>query len=155
LPGVLQHNDLGSWNIVVGCGRFTVLDWELAREHGLPLWDLFYFLADALALLDGSTSGEERHLHTIRLFRGDLESSRILFGWTRRAVAEARLPVEAVGMIATLCWLHHSLTPIHRREAMELFARGAKQPIHGTEWVATAWLGDPALGPTWERWRHG
>src|SRR5207249_2997999 len=44
IPPVLQHNDLGCWNIVVGDGSFTALDWESARSHGLPLWDLAYFL---------------------------------------------------------------------------------------------------------------
>jgi hypothetical protein len=153
VKAVVQHNDLGSWNIVVGPRSFTALDWESAREHGLPLWDLFYFLADALALLDGSTSGEARHVHTIRLFRGDLPSSRILFEWTRRAVAEAGVPDEAVGKIATLCWLHHSLSHVGRRSMIDLLAAGATQPIHGTERVGAAWLAEPALGERWDRWR--
>ena len=49
LQAVLQHNDLGSWNIVVQpSGGFAALDWESARRHGLPLWDLLYFLVDVL-----------------------------------------------------------------------------------------------------------
>jgi hypothetical protein len=153
VKAVVQHNDLGSWNIVVGPHGFTALDWESAREHGLPLWDLFYFLADALAVLDGSTNGESRHVHTIRLFRGDLPSSRILFEWTRRAVAEASVPADAVGKIATLCWMHHSLSHVRRGSMIDLLARGAIQPIHGTERVGAAWLAEPALGETWDRWR--
>jgi hypothetical protein len=153
LPAVLQHNDLGSWNIVVGPDEFVALDWESAREHGLPLWDLFYFLADALAVLDGSTHGEQRHIHTTKLFRGDLPSSEILFAWTRRAVAAAGVPAEVVGPIATLCWLHHALSPIRRRDAIASTAAGSPQPVHGTERVAEAWLADPALGTTWNRWQ--
>jgi hypothetical protein len=150
---VLQHNDLGTWNIVVGEDGFRVLDWESARERGLPLWDLFYFLADALAVVDGSVRGEERHLHTTRLFAGRLPLSSVLFGWTRRAVAAAGVPADAVGRIATLCWLHHSLSPVARGEALGELAPGAAQPVHGTERMAAAWLADPELGESWGSWR--
>jgi hypothetical protein len=154
VPAVLQHNDLGSWNIVVDRDRFTALDWESARESGLPLWDLFYFLADALAVLDGSVEGEKRHLHTVRLFRGELPSSSILFEWTRRGVTQLVIPPDAVGRIATLCWLHHSLSPVRRRAAIDALARGTAQPVHGTENVAAAWLSEPGLGEGWDRWRR-
>ena len=54
VAAVLQHNDLGSWNIVwASPGRFMAVDWEAARRHGFPLWDLLYFLVDALPLVDG------------------------------------------------------------------------------------------------------
>lgn len=154
VPAVVQHNDLGSWNIVVGPTGFIALDWESAREHGLPLWDLFYFLADALALVDGSTAGAERHRHTVRLFRGDLASSRILFRWTRRAATAAGVPADAVEGIATLCWLHHSLSHVSRASAIDAHAHGSLQPIHGTENVAAAWLADPALRNGWRQWRQ-
>ena len=152
LNPVLQHNDLGSWNIVVDERSFTVLDWESAQEAGLPLWDLFYFLADALAVLDGSIRGEERHLHTIRLFRGELPASRTLFAWTRRAVNAGSVPPDAVGAIATLCWLHHSLSHVHRTAAVNRFTTDVRPPIHGTERVAGLWLSDPVLGERWNRW---
>jgi hypothetical protein len=154
VPAVVQHNDLGSWNIVIEASGFTVLDWESARERGLPLWDLFYFLADALAVLDGSTSGDKRHVHTARLFRGELSSSAMLFDWTRRAVAALEVPVEAVGKIATLCWLHHSLSHVRRSGLIASLANGSTEPVHGTENVAAAWLADPALGEGWDRWRN-
>ena len=49
LPAVLQHNDLGCWNILADDRTFTVVDWESARERAFPLWDLLYFLLDAPA----------------------------------------------------------------------------------------------------------
>jgi Phosphotransferase enzyme family len=152
LNPVLQHNDLGSWNIVVDERSFTVLDWESAQEAGLPLWDLFYFLADALAVLDGSLRGEERHLHTIRLFRGELPASRTLFSWTRRAAEAGSVPSDAVGAIATLCWLHHSLSHVHRTAAISRFTSDVLPPVHGTERVADLWLRDPTLGEHWTLW---
>jgi hypothetical protein len=153
LPAVLQHNDLGSWNIAVGSTTFTVVDWESARERGLPLWDLFYFLADALALLDGCPGGATRPQHTTRLFRGELPTSPILFRWTRRAADALRIPRRAVGPLATLCWLHHARSPAQRAAALDAYAPGSAAPLHGTEQVAGAWLADPALGLAWQRWQ--
>jgi hypothetical protein len=154
LPGVLQHNDLGTWNVIARGPEFTVVDWESAREHGLPLWDLLYFLADALALLDGAADGEQRHLHTLRLFRGELPSSRHLFAWVRRAVEELALPPEAVGPVATLCWLHHSRSHLARGDALAAAGATGAASLHGTELVGGAWLADPALGPSWRAWQR-
>jgi hypothetical protein len=154
LPAVLQHNDLGSWNVLVrDRNDFTVVDWESSRRHGLPLWDLFYFLADALALLDGKVAGETRHEHTTALFRGDTPSSEILFRWTRTAVRDLEIPPETVGTLATLCWLHHSLSPVERRDSLDRLGSTAESRLHGTELNGPAWLADPALGPGWDRWR--
>jgi hypothetical protein len=154
LSGVLQHNDLGSWNVVVRGREFTVVDWESVRRYGLPLWDLFYFLADALALLDGQSDGETRHAHTTALFRGDTSSSEILFRWTRAAATELQIPASAVGGIATLCWLHHSLSHVRRSESLDQFTPTKEQRLHGTELLGAAWLADPALGSTWREWQR-
>jgi hypothetical protein len=152
LPAVLQHNDLGSWNVLVQHGDFTVVDWESSRRHGFPLWDLFYFLADSLALLDGDVAGETRHLHTAALFRGETASSEILFRWVRAAVTELEIPPGAVGPLATLCWLHHGLSPVVRRNSLDGFGAAAELPLHGTELNAGVWLSDPALGAAWGTW---
>ena len=53
VPAVLQHNDLGTWNVVTDGRAFMAVDWESARPDGMPLWDLCYFLADALPRLAG------------------------------------------------------------------------------------------------------
>ena len=154
LPGVLQHNDLGSWNLAFEGDSFTVLDWESARDHGLPLWDLFYFLADALAVIDGASGAEERAGHTIRLFLGEAPSSPLLFEWTRRAVTALDIPEDAVGPIATLCWLHHSLSHVSRRSALDRLAGGASAPVHGFEAIAGLWLAEPRLREGWTGWRN-
>ena len=154
LAPVLQHNDLGSWNVLVHDGDFTVVDWESARRHGLPLWDLFYFLADALALLDGEVAGATRHLHTIALFRGEAPSSETLFRWTRAGANALAIAPDAVARLATLCWLHHSLSHVHRRDSLTQLTSADESRIHGTELVASAWLDDPSLAAGWEAWRH-
>jgi hypothetical protein len=154
LPGVLQHNDLGSWNVVVDGDDFVVLDWESAKEVGLPLWDTVYFLADALALLDGAIDGSTRHDHTIQLFRGDLAASALLFRFMGRSVDALGIPPEAVGPLVALCWMHHAQSPVKR--AAQLAQHADARPVwtHGTEHTAAAWLSDPALGTEWPAWRR-
>ncbi len=154
VPGVLQHNDLGSWNIVVDGDEFVVLDWESAREIGLPLWDTIYFLADALALLDGAADGRTRHEHTTRLFRGELASSTLLFQLVGRSVRALGIPADAVGPLVALCWMHHAQSPVERAERLTRYADATPQRAHGTELNAVAWLSDPALGTEWPAWRR-
>jgi Phosphotransferase enzyme family len=154
LPGVLQHNDLGSWNVVVDGDEFVVLDWESAQEVGLPLWDTLYFLADALALVDRATDGSTRHEHTTRLFRGDLESSALLFRLIGRSVDALGIPPEAVGPLAALCWMHHAQSPVKRATWLAQHLDATTERTHGTELTAEAWLSDPALGTGWPAWRR-
>jgi hypothetical protein len=152
MPAVLQHNDLGTWNIAAGGAGFVVVDWESAREHGLPLWDLLYFLVDALARLDGARTPEQRTDHSLRLLRGELPVSAVLFRWVRRAAEAAAVPPGAVGAVATLCWLSHGLSHLGRGErADRLGAPGGTVPP--VERIAPVWLTDPRLGPGWDRWR--
>jgi hypothetical protein len=153
LAGVTQHNDLGTWNVVADAHDFTVVDWENAREAGFPLWDLVYFLTDALVLLDGSDAAEHLPARMARLFAGDAPSSKLLFMWVRRAVEAASVPADSVGAIVTLCWLSHS----HALDAhkADLAVRIPHDParLHGLEGMARAWMEHPALGPTWSAWR--
>jgi hypothetical protein len=153
LPAVLQHNDIGSWNVIVtDAGEFVVIDWESARRHGLPLWDLLYFLTDALSALEGANTFEERAAAAIPLLRGESRWSDLLFGWVRRAVDVAQIDPDAVGPIATLGWLHHGLSHVLRGRAVEAVEPGSGI-VDPVGFIAPAWLRDPALGPSWNRWR--
>jgi len=154
LPAVTQHNDLGTWNVVADGDEFVIVDWENVREHALPLWDLLYFLADVLVLLDGSGRPEELPARIARLFAGDAPSSPILFAWTRRAVDAAAIPADAVGAIATLCWLSHSHSFAAHNADLDAFTPEEPRRIHGIEGIAEAWMSHPALGPSWSAW-HG
>lgn len=154
VPAVLQHNDVGTWNVLVDRSDFTVVDWESARRHGLPLWDLVYFLTDALGVLSAAVTPLEQDDHARRLFLGELPYSQVLFRWLRIAVDELQLPPEAVGPIVTLGWLHHGLSHVSRGKALE-----SKAPDHEAAWpaaerIAPFWLTVPGLGPSWERWRE-
>ena len=151
LPSVLQHNDLGTWNVVVDRDDFTVLDWEDAIEHGFPLVDLWYFLADAIAHLDG-VAPAERTEHFVRLFRGELESSRVVFEWTKRAVERLGIRPDAVGSLATVGWLRHGSADRERRRASAQVPGSTQAPVDFAAFT-TSWLAQPGLGPGWDQWR--
>lgn len=45
VPAVFEHGDLGHPNVLLAeAGELRVLDWERAREHGLPGHDLVFYL---------------------------------------------------------------------------------------------------------------
>lgn len=152
LPTVLQHNDIGCWNVITDDDSFVVVDWESAHAHGLPLWDLWYFLLDALAAIDGAAP-DRREAYFAALFRGELATSSILFRWTCRAVEELRIPPDAVAAIATLCWLHHGRSHVRREDARRLHAPPASGPAPNLFPYARVWLTDRQLGAAWSRWR--
>jgi hypothetical protein len=153
LLGVAQHNDLGTWNVVADDERFMVVDWENAREAALPLWDLLYFLTDAFVVLDGSDAAQDKPEGMARLFAGETSSSSLLFSWTRRAAEAAGVPPEAVGALATLCWLSHSLSASAHNLSLAAWTPQHPPRLHGFEGLAAAWMGHPALGPGWSVWR--
>jgi hypothetical protein len=151
LPAVVQHNDLGTWNIVVQpSGDFLVLDWESAHAHGFPLWDLLYFLVDVLPLLAGAVTPQERVEEAIRLLRGDSRSSDVLFRWVATAAEGLSVPPEAVGAVATLGWLHHAYSRVLRARRLEAADAGALTTPSPIDRLAPLWLADPALGVNWK-----
>ncbi len=150
---VTQHNDLGTWNVVADDGDFVVVDWENVREAALPLWDLLYFLGDAFVLFDGPATAEQLPTRLANLFAGEAPSSPMLFSFVRRATEAAAVPPDAVGAIATLCWLSHSLSAGAHNADLAAWTPGDPPRIHGIEGVARAWMTHPALGPSWSAWR--
>lgn len=153
VPGVLVHGDPGPWNVVHDGRREAVLDWESARHPGLPLWDLVYFLTDALVSVDGADAEDDKLQHALRLLRGDHRRSPRLFGWVRTMVDALGLPPAAVGPVVTLCWLHHGLSPQTRRARLGPGAPAADVAHLGR--LAGPWMADDALGTGWARWRDG
>jgi hypothetical protein len=153
LPAVAQHNDLGTWNVVAEDEDFTVLDWENVRPNALPLWDLLYFLGNALVLLDGPYAPEQLPLRMARLFAGETSASPLLFSWVRRGAEALSVPLDAVTAIATLCWLSHSLSAGEHNVDIATFTPRDPPREHGLEGMAEAWMEHPALGPGWSVWR--
>ena len=146
VPAVLQHNDLGGWNIISDGQDFTAVDWESARRPGFPMWDLYYFAADVFAKVDGPADVDTRVERTLRVFAGESPHSARLFGWVRQHAAALGVPLEALGPLASLCWLHHGQSPVRRTADL----RGAASaPLGHHPRLARAWLEHPGLGASW------
>lgn len=145
---VAQHNDLGSWNIFVREDSFTAVDWESARLHALPLWDLLYFLCDALAIIDGAESVAEKEDHFVELSQGSLDSSRLYFESIDRYVRRSVIPNSSVGALATTCWLHHGESERGRKARLAEFEIGEAWP-NPSRGRASRWLQEEGLGPQW------
>ena len=146
VPAVLQHNDLGSWNIISDGRAFTVVDWESARHPGFPLWDLFYFAADVLAQVDGPTDASSRIERTIQVFAGESAHSARLFGWVRAASLTLGVPDSSLGALASLCWIHHGQSAARR--SLDLMG-AAPAPLGHIALLGRTWLKHPKLGVSW------
>jgi hypothetical protein len=155
LPAVLGHYDLGTWNIITDGAGFTAVDWERARNPGFPLWDLLYFLTDALAAADGAVTFDERARHAVDLHLGRLPASAGFFERIRQAAGGLGLDWPTVGRLATLCWVHHSLSHRERREFLSGTPDGpdATAGIPPAGRLADAWLSQPGLAPVWDAGR--
>jgi hypothetical protein len=154
LPAVLQHNDLGTWNLLVTRDGFTAVDWESARPAGLPLWDLVYFLSYAILGLDGVDAADQEQ-HLVDVYLGASPSSELLFSWVRRAVSALALDAAVVGRLALTSWMHHGLSHVARGEAVR--SAGGEPATEATSLprrLARRWLDEPGLGADWSRWRR-
>lgn len=77
LPPVFEHGDLSHPNILVqDGGELGVIDWETAAPHGLPLSDLFFFLAYVAAARARAATADEH----VRAFDGAFCARR---AWVR------------------------------------------------------------------------
>lgn len=152
-PAVVAHGEVFEEHVVLARDSFTVIDWEHASEHGLPLADLLFYATNVLSALDDPEHNQGRTAHMVDLYAGRSPSSPIAFRWIRDYVTALQLPAEAVGPLATLYWLQRSELSRVERERAERETGGPVVPSW-LEQTATAWLGDDALGPDWASWRR-
>jgi hypothetical protein len=153
VPSVFCHHDPSEENIVLGPRGLTLLDWEWAQRHGLPLADLVYFGTGTLRILDGVTREEERVMHFVELMQGRAPSSQRMFGWVERLSRALQLEREAVGALVTLGVLEHGHASRRERHRFEQ-GTGAELAPALAERAASAWLSEPGLGPAWDAWLH-
>jgi hypothetical protein len=104
VPLVATHNDLTMVNVFVArSDSLGVVDWESAREQGLPLVDLYYAAADAAAAADRYA---DRAASFAGLFgEGPPAATR---GPERRIVEALGLPPTIVELAFHACWLQHA-----------------------------------------------
>src|SRR6266540_4153332 len=152
VPATFQHNDVAEENVVYSHGDFTVLDWEWAQPHGLPLGDLIYFAVHVLRIIDGAATEDARDRHFVDVMTGRAPSSAVLFRWVRQLVDALGLTAEAVGPLVTANWLDRgSLSLAEHRRAEEVGGRQLDPSF--AERVSRTWVQHPELGPGWAAWR--
>jgi hypothetical protein len=109
-PLVFQHGDPGTWNLfATPSGRAAFLDWEAFERHGMPLWDLFYFMrsygvgAARKAGVRDTLKGFERQL------MADTPLGAYLVASVERYCARIGLAPDLVEPLLYTCWMHRSL----------------------------------------------
>lgn len=115
-PVVVQHGDPGVWNAISrGDGTVGFLDWEAGEEHGMPLWDLVYFLRSAVLLVRPARRWEK----TLGAVRRHLVQGSPMTAMVAERLDQARrqleLPAQALEPLVHLCWAHRALKEATRR----------------------------------------
>ena len=121
VPIVLQHNDLGPWNIHRDGDRLTVIDWEqdgcdLSERVGLPVLDLVYFIthwfydARVLRRADDQLRGFER------LFTAEPRDRFVAAATDAIATYVRRLEIDRpfVPVLLVLTWIARALDRLAR-----------------------------------------
>lgn len=110
LPLVLQHGDPGAWNLLVAAGGTPAfLDWEAAERHGMPLWDVFYFVR-SFAVTVARARGRSSSLAAVRReLLADAPLNRLLASAVGRHCDEIGLDRALVEPLFVTCWMHRAL----------------------------------------------
>jgi len=110
-PLVATHNDLTMWNIFrenkVDIG---IIDWETARDTGLPLVDLFYAVVDGVAATQGYA--DRLRAFTACFVTGGIHEP-VIEHLVRRLQRAIRLPDELLELCFHSCWIHHAANEHH------------------------------------------
>jgi hypothetical protein len=137
LPLVLEHGDLGAWNVLVGPdGRPAVLDWEAAERRGMPLWDLLYLVRSCAASSAGRRNREEAVRDVVRRQGpfGGLQA-RVVAG----AAAALGIDRSLVAPLVLTCWMHRAVKESSRRHEGP-YRRLVRYCVEHQDWLAV----DPA-----------
>lgn len=113
LPRVAAHNDLTMQNVLLaGEAPPGIIDWEAAREDGVPLSDFLYLAVDALLAAGGT--GDRGAAFTACFSGASTVSARVL----QRAQAMAQavgLPSAVIPMCFHACWAQHAANELTKR----------------------------------------
>jgi hypothetical protein len=110
LPSVLQHGDPGTWNLMVTPnGRVGVLDWEACEQHGMPLWDLFYFLRSYGVWASRVTGTRDQLTGYAQQFFAASPLGEMSAAAVARFCERTGLAGELVEPLFFTCWMHRAL----------------------------------------------
>jgi hypothetical protein len=106
VPLVATHNDLTMRNVfLTEQGRLGVIDWEAAREEGLPLVDFLYAVTDAAAAVRGYVDRPKAFEACFAPRGAHAKAVTQFLGRLRCAV---EIPDEVAELCFHACWLHHA-----------------------------------------------
>lgn len=150
VPCVTTHGDLASGGNVLARDRgVAVLDWETAREDGLPLTDALPSLALLLARGRGALDPQAQASYVLDLCRDGGPEGRWLRDHVRALLLALGVPLALGGPLSALAWGYQASMPeVH---AEQVRAAGDEVPgwTSAAEHVLHGWLADAALGTTW------
>ncbi|WP_282856961.1 aminoglycoside phosphotransferase family protein [Pseudoclavibacter helvolus] len=141
MPAVFEHGDLGHPNVLLApSGELRVLDWERAREHGLPGHDLVFYLQYCAESARGAFTREAQRRAFDELWAVGGEGRRLL----ERQLGGHGLGFDAAFVL--LAWTRSAATLADRLEANADSAGMADQLIAADRDVmlwshALDWLG--------------
>jgi hypothetical protein len=115
LPLVLEHGDLGVWNVLVRLdGRPAVLDWEAGVPRGMPMWDLLYLLRSYAA--SSTRAGADRARAVLDLLEGRPPLGDSFIGATAQYASALRLDPSLLVPLLLTCWMHRAQKEASRRD---------------------------------------
>jgi hypothetical protein len=111
LVRVCAHNDLTMSNVLTQAGGLAVLDWEAATETGLPMHDLWYALADAVA-----RARRVSHAHAVELLvRGSSHAATTALAAAPGSLAAALSLTQDQALLGFhASWLAHAMDELDR-----------------------------------------
>lgn len=121
VPLVTMHGDLTMANVLVQDGRpgrtaIGVVDWETSRARALPLLDLFYMLADAVAAVGGY---EDRPAAARQCFSTAGGSAGSTTSALLQLARTLGLNDDVTALCFHACWLHHAANEARVRKPGE------------------------------------
>ena len=109
-PLVFQHGDPGTWNLMVTSGgEVAFLDWEAAEPHGMPLWDLFYFLRSYCTWAARKQGTRDSLKGFAQHFLAESSLTPLLIKAIRRYSRQIGLPPRLIEPLFYTCWMHRAL----------------------------------------------
>jgi hypothetical protein len=148
-PSVFMHGDLSDGNVMIG-KEFSIIDWEYAEPHGLPLWDQLKLALYSLPLLDGAHSEAQHTDHLTALFRGQLPGSDLLFRWLRDLALASGVRPDQVPALISLGLRYRLARRMARRLAETEGDLGSWAPV---DKFTEIWFSAPDLGLDWSAWQ--
>jgi hypothetical protein len=112
LVSVPVHDDLTMSNVLLDGGRLGIVDWEAASPEGLPLLDLWYALADALAR--SRRVGHVRALEMLTTEGGPDAPPAALAALPAAHAAALGLSADQALLGFHACWLGHAADELSR-----------------------------------------